>query len=54
MVSAMLLRMVAYAPIMGIGGVIKAMQTGAGLGWVIAPVSYTHLHSVRKETKWND
>ena len=36
MVSAMLLRMVAYAPIMGIGGVIKAMQTGAGLGWVIA------------------
>ncbi len=36
MVSAMLLRMVAYAPIMGIGGVIKAMQTGASLGWVIA------------------
>ena len=36
MVSAMQLRMVAYAPIMGIGGVIKAMQTGAGLGWVIA------------------
>ena len=36
MVSAMLLRMVAYAPIMGIGGVVKAMQTGAGLGWVIA------------------
>ena len=36
MVSAMLLRMVAYAPIMGIGGVIKAMQTGAGLSWVIA------------------
>ena len=36
MVSAMLLRMVAYAPIMGIGGVIKAMQTGAGMGWVIA------------------
>ncbi len=36
MVSSMLLRMVAYAPIMGIGGVIKAMQTGAGMGWVIA------------------
>ena len=36
MVSAMLLRMVAYAPIMGIGGVIKAMQTGAGMGWIIA------------------
>ena len=26
----------AYAPIMGIGGVIKAMQTGAGMGWIIA------------------
>ena len=36
MVSAMLLRMVAYAPIMGIGGVLKAMQTGAGMGWIIA------------------
>ncbi len=36
MVSTMLLRMVAYAPIMGIGGVIKAMQTGAGMSWIIA------------------
>lgn len=36
MVSALLLRMVAYAPILGIGGVIKVAQTGAGMGWVIA------------------
>lgn len=35
MVSAMLLRMVAYAPILGIGGVLKVMQTGAGMGWII-------------------
>lgn len=35
MVSAMLLRMIAYAPILGIGGVIKVVQTGAGMGWVI-------------------
>ena len=35
MVSILLLRMVAYAPILGIGGVIKVMQTGAGMGWII-------------------
>ena len=35
MVSGMILRMVAYAPIMGIGGVIKVIQTGANMGWVI-------------------
>ena len=35
MVSVMLLRMIAYAPILGIGGVIKVMQTGAGMGWII-------------------
>lgn len=35
MVSVLLLRMVAYAPILGIGGVIKVIQTGAGMGWVI-------------------
>ena len=34
MVSVMLLRMVAYAPILGIG-VLKVMQTGAGMGWII-------------------
>lgn len=36
MVSVMLLRMVLYAPIIGIGGVIKVIQTGAGMGWTIA------------------
>lgn len=36
MVSVMLLRMIAYAPILGIGGVLKVMQTGAGMGWIIA------------------
>lgn len=35
MVSVLLLRMVAYAPILGIGGVIKVMQTGVGMGWII-------------------
>lgn len=35
MVSAMLIRMVAYAPILGIGGIIKVIQTGAGMGWII-------------------
>ncbi len=36
MVSVVLLRMVAYAPILGIGGVIKVSETGAGMGWIIA------------------
>ena len=36
MVSMMLLRIVAYAPILGIGGVLKVIKTGAGMGWVIA------------------
>lgn len=35
MVSGMLLRMVAYAPILGIGGIIKVIETGAGMGWII-------------------
>lgn len=35
MVSAMLIRMIAYAPILGIGGVLKVMETGAGMGWII-------------------
>ena len=38
MVSVLLLRMVAYAPILGIGGVLKVMQTGAGMGWIIVLV----------------
>lgn len=36
MVSTMLLRMVAYAPIIGVGGIIKVAQTRAGMGWLIA------------------
>ena len=35
MVSIMLLRMVFYAPIIGIGGVIKVMNTRSGMGWII-------------------
>lgn len=35
MVSVMVLRMVAYAPILGIGGVLKVMKTGAGMEWII-------------------
>ncbi len=35
MVSTMLLRIVAYAPILGIGGVLKVIKTGAGMGWII-------------------
>ncbi len=35
MVCTMLLRMLIYAPILGIGGVIKVIQTGAGMGCVI-------------------
>ena len=36
MVSVIFLRIVAYAPIMGIGGIIKVVQTGANMTWVIA------------------
>lgn len=35
MVTVMLLRIVLYAPIIGVGGVIKVIQTGAGMGWII-------------------
>lgn len=36
MVTAMLLRMLMYAPILGIGGVIKVVNSGAHMGWIIA------------------
>ena len=36
MVCIMLMRIVLYAPILGIGGVIKVMATKTGLGWIIA------------------
>jgi len=35
MVVVMILRMVLYAPIMGIGGIIKVANTGTGMGWII-------------------
>ncbi|MDD3336870.1 MAG: ABC transporter ATP-binding protein [Eubacteriales bacterium] len=36
MVMVMLLRMVIYAPIIGVGGVIRALQTNASMAWIIA------------------
>lgn len=36
MVSVMLLRMICYAPILGIGGIIKVAHTRTGMGWIIA------------------
>ena len=35
MVIVMILRMVLYAPILGFGGIIKVVNTGTGLGWII-------------------
>lgn len=35
MVCVMLLRMVIYAPILGLGGVIKVASTQTGMGWII-------------------
>lgn len=35
MVTVMMLRMIMYAPILGIGGIVKVIGTGAGMGWVI-------------------
>ncbi len=35
MVVVMLLRMVLFAPIMGIGGILKVVNTKTGLGWII-------------------
>lgn len=36
MVSVLLLRMVLYAPIIGVGGIIKVIGTGASMWWIIA------------------
>lgn len=36
MVTAMMLRMVLYAPVMGLGGIYKVARTGAHMEWVIA------------------
>lgn len=35
MVSTMMLRMLIYAPILGIGGVLHVLNTGAGMEWII-------------------
>ncbi len=35
MVIVMVIRIVCYAPILGIGGVIKAVQTDAGMWWIL-------------------
>ena len=35
MVSVLLLRMILYAPIIGIGGVLKVTNTKTGMGWII-------------------
>lgn len=35
MVEVMLLRMVLYAPIIGLGGIIKVVNTKSGMGWII-------------------
>ncbi|MEH2943106.1 ABC transporter ATP-binding protein [Lachnospiraceae bacterium KK002] len=35
MVEFILLRMVIYAPIIGIGGILKVMNTRTGMGWII-------------------
>ena len=35
MVCVLLLRMVIYAPILGLGGVIKVVNTRTGMGWII-------------------
>lgn len=36
LVTVLMLRMVLYAPILGVGGIFKVMQTGACMEWVIA------------------
>ena len=35
MVEVMLLRMVFYAPIIGVGGIFKVLHTKTGMGWII-------------------
>ena len=36
MVTMMMIRMVIYAPIMGVGGIIRAMGKGSSMWWIIA------------------
>ncbi len=35
MVVVMILRMILYAPIMAVGGIVKVVNTGTGMGWII-------------------
>ena len=35
MVTVMLLRMVLYAPVLAVGGIIKVVESGTSMGWVI-------------------
>ena len=35
MVIVMMLRMILYAPMLGIGGIVKVFNTGAGMEWII-------------------
>lgn len=35
MVTVMLLRMVLYAPVLAVGGILKVVESGASMGWVI-------------------
>lgn len=44
MVIVVLLRMVLYAPIIGVGGVIKVVNTGTGMGWIIGVAVGTIWH----------
>jgi ATP-binding cassette subfamily B protein len=43
MVTFMILRMVFYAPILGVGGVIRAIGKGASMSWIIAAAVLTLL-----------
>jgi ATP-binding cassette subfamily B protein len=43
MVTFMVLRMVFFAPILGVGGVIRAMGKGASMSWIIAAAVITLL-----------
>ncbi len=36
MMFAMLFRIVLYAPILGIGGVLKVMETDSSMTWILA------------------
>jgi hypothetical protein len=41
MLLMMGIRMICYAPIMGIGGVIMALNKSSSMGWIIATASWS-------------